>query len=150
MKKTRKITKADKEAADRLKNLWRLRKKPLGLTQEKVAALWGGHGEPKTQGLISQYLNGTIVLGPVAVMKWARILKVRPTDIRQDFEYKDMVSGDLRPDAIEIAIKWQSLPPRSAIDFKSMLDTMIGHIQGYEDFLGGVTADKNPQKLITQ
>lgn len=83
-KPRRSITNKDLEAAKNLKRIWDQRKKDGGwehLTQEWAANEYGG-----TQGLISQYLLGRTAIGPVAVLKFSRILKVTPKQIRPDFD----------------------------------------------------------------
>jgi hypothetical protein len=139
-KSGRKITKADLGAAANLKKIWIQKKNILGLTQQSVAEVW-----PGTQGLIGQYLNGQTALGPVAILKWCRVLNIHPTDIRPDFQYTDLVIGDLSPEAIEVAVKWQSLPSHVAADFKRSLDQMEEQAaKVYNTFLSNLP--KTPQK----
>lgn len=130
----RRITPEDKRAADNLKRIWTERRKKLGLTQERVAELFG----EKTQGLISQYINGRIALGPVATLRFAHILKCSPQEIRPDMKFS-VVSDDLTPDAIRFAYKWLSLPPRFRRDVERHLDGLIEAGAGkYEDFLAKI------------
>ena len=127
----RRITPADQRAADNLKRLWKERKKALGLTQEKVAQAFGD----KTQGLISQYITGRIALGAVATLRFARVLKCSPQEIRPDIQFS-VVSDDLSPEAIRFAYKWLSLPPRFRRDVERHLDSLIeAGATKYEDFL---------------
>jgi transcriptional regulator with XRE-family HTH domain len=74
-----KPTKADLQAASRLKALWKDRAKGLGLTQERMAEIMD-----VTQGAVSQYINGAIPLNYNAVLAFANALGVLPTDIRSD------------------------------------------------------------------
>lgn len=135
---TRKITSADKIAAENLRRLWDSRKKSLGLTQEKVAA----EEFDATQGLISQYLNGNIALGPVAVLRFARVLKCKPQEIRADFKYT-VVSDDLTPDAIRFAYKWLSLPPRFRKDVERNVDNLLETgASSYEKFLEKIESER--------
>lgn len=125
MKKYRRnISPQDREAASNLRGIWERKKRDFELTQEKAAEQFGG-----TQGLISQYLNGTIALGPVAVIKWSRILQVAPKDIRKDFKYS-VVSEDLTPRALELAYKWLSLPPRHQNAIEQHLETLLEAVSG--------------------
>lgn len=96
---------ADREAVRRLRLLWDQKKRQLGITQEKVAEQFG-----RSQALIAHYLNGHTPIGPVATLKFARLLQCQPTDIRPDFQYGMIVPAELPPDVIEMAIKLASVP----------------------------------------
>lgn len=76
---SRTITKADREAAERLKSIWLAM--PDRPTQQAIADLWDGDAN---QSLISQYMNGNIALNFRAVMLFSRILGCEPVDIRSD------------------------------------------------------------------
>lgn len=129
----RNITSADIEAARNLRRLWREKKTKLRLTQESVATEEFG----ATQGLISQYLTGKIALGPVAVLKFAKVLQVEPREIRKDF---DLLMGtsdkDLTAEARQLAHKWMALPSR-------MRDNVKKHI---EDLLDAISQKHQPSK----
>lgn len=60
----------------RLNRIWNLKRKELGLSQEKAADMYGC-----SQGNISQYLNGKIPLNTDAIYKFAEILQVSPAEI---------------------------------------------------------------------
>lgn len=133
----RKISQADKDAAKRLKAIWDRKAKELNLTQQKAAEAFG-----RTQGLIGQYLNCHTALGPVATLKFARLLRVSPQEIRPDFGYGTIVPGELPPDVIEIAIKLASVPEsvrRDAIGFLNI--TLSG--SGYIDFITRIDEKNN-------
>ena len=65
------------EQARRLKNLWDIKKSDLGLTQETAAKQLGF----ARQSTVSQYLNALIPLNTEAVLKFAKLLEIKPTDI---------------------------------------------------------------------
>jgi len=86
MSKSGKPNAADKAAAANLQRIWNQRAqeaKELGerFTQDAAAEALG-----YTQGMVSQCLNGTTKLGYRAVLKFAKYLRVAPTDIRQDLD----------------------------------------------------------------
>lgn len=114
----RKLTEADKRAAQLLRAIWDRKKSELGLTQEKAAALLD-----MTQGGVNHYLKGRIALGPVATLRFSRLLSVSPTDIRPDFEFS-VVPGDMPKDVIEAAVKLASLPIEVRKDVASLIDTL--------------------------
>lgn len=78
--KRRPVTEEKKQLAARLRRIWNAKKKPLGLTQESAGAMMG-----MTQGAVGQYLNGTTALGELAMLEFARVLKVPPSDIDPTF-----------------------------------------------------------------
>lgn len=125
----RKISQADRDAAKRLKAIWSEKAKALGLTQQRAAEQFG-----RSQGLIGQYLNCHTALGPVAVLKFARILQVSPREIRPDFSFGTLVPGELPPDVIEIAIKLASVPEAVRRDAIGFLTITLAN-QGYIDFI---------------
>lgn len=112
-------TAADQRAATKLRAIWDEFRKREKWTQETLAAAYGA----STQGAISHYLTGRTPIGPVATLKFARIFRVLPTDIRDDFEFS-IVPGDLPKDVIEAAIKLATLPANVRHDFAKLIDTM--------------------------
>lgn len=131
----RSMTSADKDACARLRQIWDRKRKALGMTQDAVAEKFG-----RTQGLIAQYLNGHTALGPVAVLKFARILEVSPTDIRPDFSYGVMIPGEIPPDVVEIAIKLSSLPAEVRRDAIGFLNVTLAN-KGYIDLITRLSAN---------
>jgi transcriptional regulator with XRE-family HTH domain len=81
MKARKPLSAADERAAERLRAIWDEKKDRLGLTQEKAADELGF----RTQGAVGHYLNARIPLNVKATLKFARLLKVSPLDIREDF-----------------------------------------------------------------
>ena len=123
----RKITDKDLVAAARLRALWDQKKADLKLTQQKAADMLD-----MTQGAINHYLSGRAALGPVATIRFSRLLSVSPKDIRPDFEFQ-IVPGDMPPDVIEVAVKLASLPLVVRQDVSRLIDTLAG--TGYAQLL---------------
>lgn len=82
MAKRRELTDQEKRWADNLKRIWLLKKKSLGLTQEKASELMGFKG----QSAFWQYMNARIPLNTDAKIKAAKVLQVSVTDIDPEFE----------------------------------------------------------------
>lgn len=100
MTKRRPLTAQEKIAQQRLREIWHEKKKQLGLTQEKAAHLLGW----SSQGTVGQYLLGRIGLNTDAIMKFASLLEVKPTDIDPNFQWGGMVrSADIREAMDKIA-----------------------------------------------
>jgi transcriptional regulator with XRE-family HTH domain len=125
-------TEADKRAAGRLRAIWENVKRNEGLTQTDLASRFG----EVTQGAISHYMTGRTPLGPVATLKFAKILNCKPTDIREDFEFS-IIPGDLPQDVIEAAIKLATLPAAVRHDFAQLIDTMAS--SGYPAYVERVS-----------
>lgn len=102
-------TPADKAAAARIKQAWEARFKGE-LTQEELGARFRDIGETagKSQGAISQYMNGKIPINTLAVLFFAHELKMDPREIRDDLP--DYVLAQLR----------EELPLRSSSDRASL------------------------------
>lgn len=82
------LSKRHAQAAINLKRIWLIRKRELGLTQEEAADLLGF----STQGAVSHYLNGRMALNTEAILKFAKLLEVAPTDIDPQFEYSTILA----------------------------------------------------------
>lgn len=72
------MTKEEQEAAANLRRIWAAKKEELGLTQAKAATLLGFN----TQSSVSQYLRGDVPLNTDAVLGFARILGILPSEIQ--------------------------------------------------------------------
>lgn len=95
--KRKPLSQADQAAAANLRRLWDEKKKDLGLTQEKAAGTLGFG----TQAAVSHYLSGYTPLNTDAVLKFAALLKVQPSQIRADIG--DLLAPASRPaDAIRV------------------------------------------------
>jgi hypothetical protein len=75
--KRRALTPEEKEVSTRLRAIWDAKKDSLGLTQAKAADFFGWD----SQGSVSQYLNARIPLNTDAILGFARLLSVKPSDI---------------------------------------------------------------------
>lgn len=84
------ISKADIEAAKRLKAAWL--KMPNRPSQEALAQEWPYHSGAN-QSLISQYMNAKIALNHRAVLFFAQQLGIKPTDIRSDLPEQQAIAG---------------------------------------------------------
>ena len=73
----RKIGTLEKKAAERLRRLWKLNKRKLGLTQATVAEACGW-SNPSAFGA---YLHERMALNIEAVLRLAKILEVHPAEI---------------------------------------------------------------------
>lgn len=81
---------ADKAAADNLRRIWDRRKKEWRITQA-----WAADHLDMTEGAISNYLRGRMPLGVEATLRWAKLLKVDPLEIRPDFA--DLIPASCDP-----------------------------------------------------
>lgn len=84
MDKRAKPTEADKEAAARLKAIWKNLPAGTRPTQQQLAERMAEQWGRGSQSLISQYMNGSIPLNLKAVLFFAKQLGVEPTEIRDD------------------------------------------------------------------
>ena len=113
---SRELNKADWDAVANLKALFR---KSAFSTQVDLGAAYGAN-----QSAMSQYLNGKVKLGHVATLRFAKVLGVQPTDIREDFDLLPINDDELSADAKRIAAKWMSLNAHTRRDFEELLDTI--------------------------
>jgi transcriptional regulator with XRE-family HTH domain len=106
------FTEEQKEVARRLKRTWDEKRETLGLTQEKVAELFGW----SNASAVSQYLNGTVALNVEAVLRFAKILRVHPTDIMPELEEllpngaAQAAKEDKAEEALKLALSILELP----------------------------------------
>lgn len=77
------------EASKNLKLIWESKKQSLGLTQESAAHDLGY----KTQGAVSQYLNGRVPLNLTAILAFARLLGVNPLQISEKLVPREFISA---------------------------------------------------------
>ena len=77
MTKRRELTPSEISAAELLQAIWNKKKKPLNLTQERVAQLcdWSN------QSAFGAYLLARVPLNTDAVLRLAKVLRVHPTEI---------------------------------------------------------------------
>jgi transcriptional regulator with XRE-family HTH domain len=118
MAKPRRIwTEADRVAAANLSKIWKEKAARLGLTQEKAAAALGEPGEGITQGAVSQYLRGVIPCRAVATFRFAKLLHVRPMEIRPDLAD---LTGELDPETFDFAQEFQRLSPEERAKWRAL------------------------------
>jgi len=86
------LTQEDIRASENLSRLYRAWKlRHPGINQDEIAEDMGF----KSQGIVSQHLNAHTPLSVNAVLKWAELLGVKPTDIRPEFDkYVAKVTGN--------------------------------------------------------
>ncbi|WP_460803446.1 helix-turn-helix domain-containing protein [Microbulbifer agarilyticus] len=101
MTKRRPLTAREKIAQQNLRAIWQAKKKALDLTQERAAHQLGW----SSQGTVGQYLLGRVPLNTDALLKFAGILHVSPTDIDPDFQWGGMVTTPSILENIETAAK---------------------------------------------
>jgi len=92
------LTQADIDAANNLKAIFESSKSKLGLTQTGAAKKL-----KISQPAVYKYLNGLIPLGAKAVLAWAKLLNVHPSEIRSDFD--DLYAATLKPKKVEIVAR---------------------------------------------
>lgn len=119
-----KLDPAQQTEAQRLRRFWDMRKQQHGWTQDYAAKAMG-----IKQTLVSHYLTGHKPLGIEALLRWAKFLQVSPTDIRPDFEYRDLIPGKLSQPQMEVADLWGRLPDTIAATFREQLRSTIKHLK---------------------
>ncbi len=119
------MTNEDKKAAANLRREWfkwqhARRQEGVGKESQLAAAIEMG----MTQGAVSQYLNGTTPLGIEAVLKFAQLLGIHPTKIREDFRYGTAPGFQAHPDpeVLALAETIQGLPPDSRAHLQAVAD----------------------------
>jgi transcriptional regulator with XRE-family HTH domain len=103
------FTPADWDAQKRLKTIWEAKKGPLGLTQENVM-----EALDMNQSAVSQYLNGKVPLRLAAALKFSRLLKVKPTEIRPDLAE---LTSEVSTEALDWAQRFDKLDERGKQKF---------------------------------
>lgn len=112
-KTKRNFSDMDRKAAVNLAEIYERKKKGLELNQEKLA-----FEVDMTQGAVSQYLKGKVPLRIVAALKFAKALKVKPTEIREDLAE---LTSELPIEAIEFAQKYANMTPEQQRKFEAIL-----------------------------
>lgn len=112
---------ADLAAAKKLRAEWDARARGLALTQDKMAAKMGG-----SQGLVSQYLNGTIGLNYRALLLFADALQIKPETIRTDLPEQQLTGSGAPVGASHSAIP-DGDTIADAMGFLDELDGILGN-----------------------
>jgi len=118
------LTPEQQAVTDRLKALWdALRGKPLPdgskLTQERAAELMDC-----TQPSVNQWLKGKTVVGPLAVLRFSRILQVSPTDIDPEWLLTDEILIALNADDREMMRLFLQLPVQTRAHVAGIVKTL--------------------------
>jgi phage repressor protein C with HTH and peptisase S24 domain len=93
-----KPTPQDIAAAEKLRSVWALRARGLGITQDKMAEELG-----ITQGAVSQYLNGRIPMNFRTLATFCKALGISDTEIRNDLpEQRFAPSGVVDDDYTDV------------------------------------------------
>lgn len=102
--------------AERLAAFWNVKKSRLGITQDDAA-----EAMDISQTMVSQYLRGTKVMGDTALLRFCIYLDAQPTAIRPNYEFANLMPGDLTPSQVEVARLWKSLPIKLRETWKAQL-----------------------------
>lgn len=119
----RNITPQDLENAARLKAKWIVYKEATKSTQADLAELLGFAG----QGVVTQYLNGSIALNTDAILRFARVLGVTPAEINPDLAGISITPTDLRLTRVHIVASLSGAPPGrlSSIEIATTMDKKL-------------------------
>lgn len=113
------ITPEDIAASKRCFDLWKKKKDEMGINQEQLGELMG-----VTQSTISSWFHGRTPIGTNALLKFAAVFDVPPTEIRPEFEH-GAFSGELSPDTLRIAKKIETLPEGVRQDLERTIDNIL-------------------------
>lgn len=119
----RTITERDLANAARLKNIWLAYKDATKSTQTDLAEILGFAG----QGVVTQYLNGSIALNTDAILRFARVLGVSPAEINPDLAGISITPTDLRLTRIPILASLSGAPPGrlASIEIATSMDKKL-------------------------
>lgn len=119
----RTITDRDLANAARLKNIWLAYKEATKSTQTDLAEILGFAG----QGVVTQYLNGSIALNTDAILRFARVLGVSPAEINPDLAGISITPTDLRLTRIPILASLSGAPPGrlASIEIATSMDKKL-------------------------
>lgn len=119
----RTITDRDLANAARLKNIWLAYKEATKSTQTDLAEILGFAG----QGVVTQYLNGSIALNTDAILRFARVLGVSPADINPELAGISIVPTDIRLTRIHILANLSGAPPgrHAGIEIATSMDKKL-------------------------
>jgi transcriptional regulator with XRE-family HTH domain len=102
----RRITPQDLENAVRLKAIWLAFKESTKSTQTDLAQMMGFAG----QGVVTQYLNGSIALNTDAILRFARVLGVTPEKINPELAGISITPTDLRLTRVNVLFTLSGAP----------------------------------------
>lgn len=116
------LTLDEAEAARRLRRIWDMKRRELGLTQEMVAHLcgWG------TQGAFGHYLTQKNALNVEAVLKLSRVLQVLPDDIWPGLvPAPPALPGVVSDEALRLALAIESLRPEDRAALQAVVAAFL-------------------------
>ena len=93
----RPLSEEHQQDAIRLKDIWEQRKEKLLLSQAKAASMMGF----KSQGAISQYINGRVPLGVEAALKFCKVLQCNLYEISPRMDALIQHAGYARESKLE-------------------------------------------------
>jgi transcriptional regulator with XRE-family HTH domain len=143
----RTITEQDRKNAARLKALWQAKKGPLNLTQVSAATALGY----KAQSMVSQLLNGNVALNTDAILKWAQLLQVSPSDIDPSMTALGFSKSTLRQVKVAIIARMSGEPagPFETVEITTQMARQVYGVtvdtEGFEPF-----AKKGSTLIISQ
>lgn len=119
----RNITPQDLENAARLKAKWIVYKEATKSTQADLAELLGFAG----QGVVTQYLNGSIALNTDAILRFARVLGVTPAEINPDLAGISITPKDMHLTRVPILGTLSGAPPGrlASIEIATTMDKKL-------------------------
>lgn len=132
----RTITEHDKKNAARLSALWKAKKGALNLTQTSAAEKMGYEAQP----LISMHLNAKVALNTDAILKWAQLLQVSPTDIDPSLSSLGFTNTKLRPVKVAIIARMSGEPsgPFETVEIMTQMTRQVYGVtvdtDGFEPF----------------
>jgi transcriptional regulator with XRE-family HTH domain len=128
MAKRRELTQSEKDAVERLKKIWSIKKAELKLTQEAAGLACGWSG----QVAFAQYLNGNVPLNVEAVLRLSKVLRIHPTEIMPEIqELLPEVRGeatavtDVEQEAIALARLILELPPEQRVAIRGVAQAFV-------------------------
>lgn len=122
----RPLTADEIHRAERLRAVWESenqRRRAAGLPslrQKDAAEVMG-----VTQGAVSHWLCGRTPIGVVAALRLASVLNCRVQDFWPDFGFGAVVPGELSNDAVEIAARYDALPPSQREAVASVIRALL-------------------------
>lgn len=119
----RNITPQDLENAARLKSIWLTYKESTKSTQTDLAAMMGFAG----QGVVTQYLNGSIALNTDAILRFARVLGVSPEKINPDLAGISITPSELRLTRVPVVAALSGASPGrlASIEIATSMDKKL-------------------------
>ncbi len=110
--KNRTITKQDKKRSALLLNLYKSKKKELGLTQEIIGETLG-----ITQSAVSQHLSGSLAMTTENILNWARVLEVPATEIEPALKGYSMVFSKVNFIGQKVVVMETVSNKKASVDF---------------------------------